>query len=245
MSTPELWTRLQPLTAARIGLPRSGAALATSAVLDLRLAHARARDAVHTVLDTDALQAALGEPVLAGASAAATRRNYLMRPDLGRQLDPEFQTRLATQAGDFDLALVVADGLSALAAQRHATPVWAALRPLLAGWSLAPAVLLRHGRVAAGDRVAQALHARAVLVLIGERPGLSSPDSLGAYLTWAPRPGTHDAQRNCISNIRPEGLAPEAAARKIAWLLQAMRQAGHSGVTLKDDGDRERLADDA
>lgn len=243
MNQPELWRQLQPLTAARIGLPRSGASIATSAVLDLRLAHARARDAVHTALDAEALQAALGLPAVIGMTAAKERRDYLMRPDLGRQLDPAFRDRLAAQAGDFDLVIVLADGLSARAAQDHAAPVMAALLPLLAGWSIAPVVLLRHGRVAAGDQVALALGARCVLVLIGERPGLSSPDSLGAYLTWAPAAGTHDADRNCISNIRPQGLPPEAAAAKIAWLLQAMRQAGHSGVALKDDGERERVSE--
>ena len=241
MNQPELWHQLQPLTAARIGLPRSGASIATSAVLDLRLAHARARDAVHQALDTEALQAALGQPAVVGMTAARTRRDYLMRPDLGRQLDPTFQARLAAQAGNFDLSIVLADGLSARAAQAHAAPLLAALQPLLAGWSQAPVVVLCHGRVAAGDRVALALGARCVLVLIGERPGLSSPDSLGAYLTWAPAAGTHDAQRNCISNIRPQGLPPPEAATKIAWLLQAMRQQGRSGVALKDDGGHERL----
>lgn len=235
---PDLWRQLQPLTAARIGLPRSGASIATGALLDFRLAQAQARDAVHTVLDCAALQAALGQPAIAGMTLATERRDYLMRPDLGRQLDPAFQARLAAQAGTFDLAIVLADGLSARAAQSHAPPLLAALQPLLAGWSLAPLALLRHGRVAAGDQVALALGARCVLVLIGERPGLSSPDSLGAYLTWAPAVGTRDAERNCISNIRPQGLPPAAAARQIAWLLQAMRQAGHSGVALKDDGAR-------
>ena len=241
MTAPDLWGRLQPLTPARIGLPRSGASVGTPALLAFRLDHARARDAVGTALDTDALHQELlpaGLPVLVGHSAAVDRRTYLMRPDLGRRLDEATHVRLAVQAGAFDVAVVVADGLSARAAQSHAAPLLSALLPVLAAarWRVAPLVLLHQGRVAAGDAVAMALGARSVLVLIGERPGLSSPDSLGANLTWAPGPATHDAERNCVSNIRPQGFAPADAARKIAWLLERMRAAGRSGVALKDDG---------
>ncbi len=140
--------------------------------------------------------------------------------------------------------MVLADGLSARAVQDHAPPLLAALLPLLAGWRMAPLVAVRHGRVAVGDAVAAAVGAAAVLVLIGERPGLSAPDSLGAYLTWRPGAGTTDAGRNCVSNIRPAGLPPAAAAGKIAWLLGAMRARGVSGVALKDDApaDAPRLA---
>ncbi|WP_341919309.1 ethanolamine ammonia-lyase subunit EutC [Polaromonas sp. YR568] len=237
----ELWAALRPLTAARIGLPRTGASLATPALLDFRLAHARARDAVGAALDADALQAGLsrllGQPALVCRSAAPDRRSYLMRPDLGRQLDAGSLALLQTSGSRGGLAVVLADGLSAQATQRHALPVLEALLPLLLqtqGWALAPVVVLHHGRVAAGDGVARALQAEAVLVLIGERPGLSSPDSLGAYITWAPGAATSDADRNCVSNIRPQGLAPQAAAAKIAWLLNQMRVQQRSGVALKD-----------
>ncbi|MDI1238753.1 MAG: ethanolamine ammonia-lyase subunit EutC [Polaromonas sp.] len=235
----EMWAALRPLTAARIGLPRTGASLATPALLDFRLAHARARDAVGAALDSDALKAALAAldlPALVCRSATNDRRTYLMRPDQGRQLDQASLALLQASASRGGLAIVLADGLSAQATQSHTLPLLQALLPLLVaqGWAVAPVVLLHNGRVAAGDKVARALQAEAVLVLIGERPGLSSPDSLGAYITWAPGPGTSDADRNCVSNIRPQGLAPEAAAAKIAWLLDQMRKQQRSGVALKD-----------
>ncbi|HQR99113.1 MULTISPECIES: ethanolamine ammonia-lyase subunit EutC [unclassified Polaromonas] len=237
--TAELWAALRPLTAARIGLPRTGASLATPALLDFRLAHARARDAVGAALDTGPLLAGLsllGQPALVCRSAAPDRRSYLMRPDLGRQLDADSLALLQASGLRGGLVVVLADGLSAQATQCHALPVLEALLPLLQtqGWVLAPVVLLHHGRVAAGDAVARALQAEAVLVLIGERPGLSSPDSLGAYITWAPGAATSDADRNCVSNIRTQGLTPQAAAAKIAWLLNQMRVQQRSGVALKD-----------
>ena len=224
------WQRLRGLTAARIGLARSGASLATTPLLAFRLAHAQARDAVHAELDVDALRAELGELLLVH-SAARDRTEYLLRPDLGRHL----ADHTALPRGDYDLAVVLADGLSARAVQDHAPAVVAALRPMLEGWRIAPLVAVQQGRVAAGDAVAVAVGASAVVVLIGERPGLSAPDSLGAYLTWRPQPGTTDAARNCVSNIRPAGLLPGSAAAKIAWLLGAMRSRGLSGVALKDD----------
>jgi ethanolamine ammonia-lyase small subunit len=235
----EMWAALRPLTAARIGLARTGASLTTPVLLDFRLAHARARDAVGAALDDQALQSALaplGRQLVVCRSAATDRRIYLMRPDLGRQLDAESLALLQTSPSPGALAIVLADGLSAQATQSHAAPLLLALLPLLVTqrWDIAQLVLLHNGRVAAGDAVARALHADAVLVLIGERPGLSSPDSLGAYLTWAPGAGTTDADRNCVSNIRPQGLAPDAAAAKIAWLLGQMRAQKHSGVALKD-----------
>ncbi|MDO8387367.1 MAG: ethanolamine ammonia-lyase subunit EutC [Polaromonas sp.] len=234
-----MWAALRPLTAARIGLPRTGASLTTPALLDFRLAHARARDAVGAALDSDDMQAALtalNQPALVCRSAANDRRTYLMRPDLGRQLDAESLALLQSSPSPGGLAVVLADGLSAQATHKHAMPLLQALLPLLAaqGWVIAPIVLLHNGRVAAGDHAARALQADAVLVLIGERPGLSSPDSLGAYMTWAPGAGTSDADRNCVSNIRPQGLAPDAAAGKIAWLLAQMRKQQRSGVALKD-----------
>ena len=202
--------------------------------LELRLAHARARDAVHAPLDEERLRAdlaALGLPVLTVASAVRDRPQYLMRPDLGRQLAPDGGAVLSAQAGGgFDLALVVTDGLSARAVERHAAPLLAALLPQLKadGWRIAPLVIVRQGRVAIGDAVAQLLRARMAAVLIGERPGLSAPDSMGAYLTWQPGPHTTDANRNCISNIRPEGIDPADCGRQ--GFAPAARHAGTRAV---------------
>lgn len=236
-----LWQRLRQLTAARIGLPRSGASLATESLLDFRLSHARARDAVHAALDTDALRAdllPLGLPVLHCRTEAAQRQQYLLRPDLGRRLDADSRDRLASSGHrGLDLCIVVADGLSATAAQHHAAPLLEHLVPLLRdeGWLLAPLVLLEQGRVAAGDDIGEALDVKCMIILVGERPGLTSPDSLGAYMTWMPRVGRTDAERNCVSNIRPQGFALPDAARKIAYLAGRMRAEECSGVRLKDD----------
>lgn len=238
----DAWSRLRGLTAARIGLDRSGASLGTKALLDFRLAHAAARDAVHDVLDdvrlADEARAHM-QPVVVVNSAAPDRRTYLMRPDLGRSLSPAAPAVLAPLAGDYDLAFVVADGLSARAVQSHAVPVLAAALPALRaeGWRMAPLVLVQQGRVAIGDTVAAQLTAGAVAVLIGERPGLSSPDSMGAYLTWRPNPLTTDADRNCISNIHPAAVGYAVAASKLVFLLRAMRARGVSGVRLKDESE--------
>ena len=234
------WTSLQALTAARIGLARSGASLGTAPLLEFRMAHARARDAVHRDLGTLPGLEALGLPVVTVRSQAADRRGYLMRPDLGRALGATAGPTLAVHAGVHDLVIVVADGLSALAVEHHAAPVLKALLPALraGGWALAPLVVAHQARVALGDAVACALGARAVLVLIGERPGLSAPDSLGAYLTWAPAAGTTDANRNCVSSIRPDGLGHQDAAWKLTFLLNRMRAIGGSGVLLKDESER-------
>jgi ethanolamine ammonia-lyase small subunit len=238
-----LWGALRRLTAARIGLQRSGASLATAPLLEFQLAHARARDAVHEPLDAARLAAdlaGLGVPVLDVASAVEDRQRYLLRPDLGRRLAGDAAAALAPHAGDHDVAFVVADGLSARAVQTHAPPVLAGILPALTAedWRIAPLVIVRHGRVAVGDGVAAALGAACVAVLIGERPGLSAHDSMGAYLTWQPDPHTTDAERNCISNIRPEGIGYADAAFKLAHLLRAMRARRVSGVQLKDDSDR-------
>ncbi len=239
----ELWSELRRLTAARIGLKRTGASIATGPALDFQLAHARARDAVHEPLDQMRLAADIGRlevPVLAVASAADDRQRYLMRPDLGRRLAPGAEAVLAPYAGQYDVVFVVTDGLSAGAVQRHAQPVLAGVLPALLadGWQIAPVVIVRHGRVAVGDAVATALLARCVVVLIGERPGLTAPDSMGAYLTWEPGPQTTDANRNCISNIRPDGIGYADAAHKVVHLLRAMRTRRISGVQLKDDSER-------
>jgi ethanolamine ammonia-lyase small subunit len=239
--SPE-WCDLARLTPARIALARAGPAPTTAETLAFALAHARARDAVHTVLDGAALArdlAFLGKPALMVASAAVDRATYLRRPDLGRRLSDAGAALLAGRSGGADLALVLADGLSARAVQAHAPPLLRVLVPRLtaAGLSLAPPVIATQARVALGDQVARLLAASAVAILIGERPGLSAPDSLGVYLTWAPGPTTTDADRNCVSNIRPEGLAPEAGAERLAWLILEARRRGQTGVALKDESD--------
>ncbi len=178
--------------------------------------------------------------MLTVASAAPDRQCYLMRPDLGRRLGPEGEAVLSPYAGRYEVAFVIADGLSARAVQAHGHPVLAgALLELQAdGWRVAPLVIARHGRVALGDAIAARLGADSVAVLIGERPGLTAPDSMGAYLTWQPRPGATDADRNCVSNIRPEGIGYVDAAFKLVRLLRNMRERQLSGVLLKDDSDR-------
>lgn len=239
-----IWARLARLTPARIGLGRAGSGQTTRSVLGFGLAHAQARDAVHTPLDAEAIRAgieALGLPTLAAASRAEDRATYLRRPDLGRSLARTSRDALAAAPGEtHDLALVVADGLSARAIHENAVPFLEAFRPRAdeAGWRLAPVVVATQARVALGDAVGEALRARAVAVLIGERPGLSSPDSLGIYLTFGPRPGRSDAERNCISNVRAAGLAPDKAAFRLAWLLDQALARGLTGVHLKDESDR-------
>jgi ethanolamine ammonia-lyase small subunit len=237
------WAGLRQLTAARIGLRRSGASLATAPLLDFRLAHAQARDAVHQALDAAGLSAqlaTLGVGVITVASAAADRQRYLMRPDLGRRLAPGAPALMAPHAGSYDVAFVVADGLSARAVETHARPVLAGTLTALEAehWRIAPLVIALHGRVAIGDAIATLLGADCAAVLIGERPGLTAPHSMGAYLTWQPHAGTTDADRNCISNIRPEGIGYADAAFKLAHLLRSMRTQRRSGVKIKDDSDR-------
>ncbi|MDN2708403.1 ethanolamine ammonia-lyase subunit EutC [Janthinobacterium sp. SUN118] len=234
------WQALRAHTAARIALGRRGVSVPTGAQLAFQLAHAQARDALHLELDGDALARALLEQGLSSVqlhSAAATRAVYLQRPDLGRRLDDVSRARLAACATGVDLALVAADGLSALAVQRHAAPFLAALRERLAleAWTLSPLHIVAQGRVAIGDEIGELLQARAVLVLIGERPGLSSPDSLGLYLTWAPKVGLLNERRNCISNVRPQGLAYAQAAYRLHYLLSQAFARQLSGVALKDE----------
>jgi ethanolamine ammonia-lyase small subunit len=238
-----LWNTLRSLTAARIGLKRAGASLATAPLLEFQLAHARARDAVHEALDCGRLSedlATLGLPVLTLLSEAEDRQRYLMRPDLGRRLSHGAFAELARHAAVYDIAFVVCDGLSARAVQNHATPVLTAVVADLRKDDLrfAPITVVRNGRVAIGDAIATVLGATCVVVLIGERPGLSAPDSMGAYLTWRPGAATTDAERNCVSNIRPDGVGYDAAAFKVTYLLRAMRTRQLSGVALKDDSDR-------
>jgi ethanolamine ammonia-lyase small subunit len=245
------WDGLKRFTDARIALGRAGHSLPTAAHLNFQLAHAQARDAVHLPLDTlgvaDSIQSA-GLPTLQLHSAAVDRTTYLQRPDLGRRLDDPSRQTLAqwstsvTGHAGFDVAFVIVDGLSALAIHQNAAPLLAAVIARLRGdaaqaWWIAPVALVQQGRVAIGDEVGLALHARAVVVFIGERPGLSSPDSLGIYITWAPQPGTTDAQRNCISNVRPAGLSVDAAAAKLHHLLTQSRALQLTGIGLKDETD--------
>ncbi len=234
------WHALAALTPARVALGRTGGALPTARHLELQLAHARARDAVWHALDAAALADTLGaggRAVVCVRSAARDRREFLQRPDRGRRLEPADGAALAGLAlaapDAWDLAVVVGDGLAALAAARHAPALLDALaRVLPEGWRVAPVVVAEQARVALGDAVGAALGARAVVVMLGERPGMSAPDSLGVYVTWAPRPGRTDAERNCVSNVRPEGLAYARAADTVAWLLRESRRRGLTGVAL-------------
>ena len=236
------WARLRRHTPARIGLKRAGSGLATREHLSFQLAHARARDAVHDALDAapllDGLRAR-GLDALHLASAAGERRTYLLRPDLGRRLDERSRDRLDACARGHDLVLVLADGLSARAVQLHALPLIDAALPELRQqqWRIGPALVVEQGRVAIGDEIGAALDAAIVAVLIGERPGLTSPDSLGVYLTWAPAIGRQDSERNCLSNIRPEGMGYGEAAAKLVYLLGEARRRRFTGVALKDEAE--------
>jgi len=239
----DLWARLREITPARIGLGRVGASLPTQALLDFELAHARARDAVQAGFDAEALARELrvggfGEPAIV-ASQARDRMEYLLRPDLGRALDAKSREKLKESRGDgCELALVIADGLSAVAPARHATPLLREfLTALGSNRNKVTVVVANRGRVALGDEIGALLRAEAVVVLIGERPGLSSPDSLGVYLTWAARVGRTDAERNCISNVRPEGLPYQDAAKRLVYLVCEARRLKRSGVALKDDSE--------
>lgn len=218
---------LRRFTPARVGIGRAGHSLPTSELLRFELDHARARDAVHEPLDP----ASLGVPHVLLHSAAPDRSTYLRRPDLGRRL----AAGARLERGDYDAAFVIVDGLSAPAVHRHAVPLWNAVAPKLEGWRLAPLTVVLQGRVAIGDEIGERLGARLAVVLIGERPGLTSPDSLGVYVTWDPRPGRTDAERNCISNIRTEGLGYDAAAGTLVFLMNAARRRRISGVALKDE----------
>ena len=237
----EPWAELRALTAARIALPRAGASLATAPQLDLRLAHARARDAVHAQLDEARLVeelAALTLPVLAVASAAADRTHYLMRPDLGRRLDDAARETVVRQcSAAADVQVVIGDGLS-VAAVAAQVP---ALLPLLEaetrrrGWTFGRPFAVRYCRVGVLDDVGELLDAAVVVLLIGERPGLATAESLSAYLAYRPRAGHTDAQRNLISNIHARGVPPEAAAPRVLALADKMRQMQTSGVAVKED----------
>jgi ethanolamine ammonia-lyase small subunit len=239
-SSRSIWD-LRKLTPARVGLGRAGASMPTSALLEFTLDHARARDAVHTAFDVPAMIKGLGDlglEAVAVSSRVRDRKDYLRRPDLGRALDPASQDLLANRSGrSCELAIVIGDGLSPTAVHAHAVELVRSLMPRLAadGIAIGHAVVASGARVALGDEIGALLGARMIAVLIGERPGLSAPDSLGAYLTFAPRAGLTDAERNCVSNIHRSGLGYGEAASKIAWLVREGLARGVTGVALKDE----------
>ncbi|HLJ13949.1 MAG TPA: ethanolamine ammonia-lyase subunit EutC [Bryobacteraceae bacterium] len=240
MVTEDPWRRLRAFTPARIALGRAGNAIPTAELLAFQLAHAQARDAVHLPLDVAGTISQLQTrnlPSVSLHSAARDRLKYLLRPDLGRQLDQESRARLPQ--GRYDAVFIVADGLSALAVHRHAVCLLDAILPKLAGWQLAPVCVVEQGRVAIGDEIGERVGAALAVMLIGERPGLSAPDSLGVYLTYGPRVGATDAQRNCISNIREQGLSYGAAAERLFYLMTEARRRKLSGIGLKDDSRRQ------
>ncbi|KAA8701017.1 MULTISPECIES: ethanolamine ammonia-lyase subunit EutC [Pseudomonas] len=247
------WLELRRLTPARIALGRTGTSIPTGAQLDFQFAHAQARDAVHLPFDHAGLSSQMaerGRDSLLLHSAAPDRHSYLQRPDLGRRLSDESAQTLRDYAlanpGGVDLAVVVADGLSALAVHKHTVPFLTRMEEQThaEGWSLSPVILVEQGRVAVADEIGQLLGAKMVVILIGERPGLSSPDSLGLYFTYNPKVGLTDAYRNCISNVRLEGLSYGMAAHRLLYLMREACRRQLSGVNLKDEAQVQTLETD-
>jgi len=241
--TPNNWRQLRQYTDARIGLGRAGTSLPTREMLSFQLDHAQARDAVHLPLDTEQLMAALAERfplALRLHSAVHDRGEYLRRPDLGRRLDSDSQDTLhSLNSQAWDISISIVDGLSSRAIHEQALPFLDVLLPRLEAMNLSigPVALVEQGRVAIGDPIGEALHARMSIVLIGERPGLSSPDSMGIYYTWGAHTGSMDSERNCISNVRPKGQSYEAAAKLLEYLIREALVLKASGVVLKDDSE--------
>jgi ethanolamine ammonia-lyase small subunit len=246
LAMPDPWRALTRWTSARIGLGRAGASMPTQTNLDFQRDHAQARDAIHAALDVIGLETQLqqaGFRVIQAWSMARERREYLCRPDLGRSIAPECVEDLrSAKKVEGLLTVVVADGLSSIAAETSAVALLRSLRERLGNWVLDDVVIATQARVALADGVGELRGAEAVLMLIGERPGLSSPDSLGAYLTYQPRVGRTDAERNCVSNIRPRGLATEEAASRLVRLLNGARALKASGVALKDSFESDGLS---
>lgn len=243
MTELDPWSRFRAATRARIGLGRAGDSLPTRALLEFQLAHARARDAVHGSVDFAALaQGLAGREVIDVHSAAPDRATYLRRPDLGRRLSESSRATLTNKGGwpkePCDVVFIIADGLSAAAIADHAIPMLNACLERLPGWNVAPIVLARQARVALGDDIGALMGARLSVVLIGERPGLSVANSLGLYLTWAPRPGLRDSQRNCISNIHADGLGYGPAADTLTGLMAEAVRLKLTGIDLKEDAVR-------
>lgn len=244
------WQALKQFTDARIALGHAGVSLPTKPLLEFQLAHAQARDAVHTAMDSQRIAAhfhSYNSHIV--CSAANNRSTYLQRPDLGRVLNDESRQRLQSPANSAhtasDLTIVIADGLSATAMNRNAIPFTDALLNQLQNElpqiNIGAVIIAEQARVALGDDIASLLNSRAVVVLIGERPGLSSPDSLGIYFTQNPQPGLTDERRNCISNVREAGLSYDDAARRLLYLLNEGQRLGTSGVSLKDRSDDQPL----
>jgi ethanolamine ammonia-lyase small subunit len=239
------WGKLRQYTNARIALGRSGTSLPTKPHLEFQLAHARARNAVHHELNVEELRDALktrGHETVLLHSGAENRPVYLQRPDKGRRLDPASRLSLSERARPvtpYDVVFAIGDGLSALAIEENAARFLDVMLPALrtGGWNVAPLVIVKEARVAVGDEIGEVLNAAMVVMLIGERPGLSSPDSMGIYMTLNPRTGLTDEARNCISNVRPEGLSYEHAAHKLNYLMTEARRRGLSGVNLKDEAE--------
>ena len=237
-----LWDRMRRFTPARIGIEPTGVSQPTDAHLQFQWDHAQARDAIHSALDVAGLSSEmemLGLGTLLLHSEAAEREEYLQQPGRGRRLDTASRAALGASPGKWDVVFVIADGLSATAVNYHTAPLLEAVLPTLRGegWKIGPVTLIEQGRVAVGDAVAAGLGAEMVVVLIGERPGLSSPDSLGVYLTWRPGPDTVDSARNCLSNVRPEGLPYPIAAARLLYLMRESRRRRLSGVALKEEAD--------
>lgn len=231
---------LKQFTPARIGLGRVGSGIPLKAFQEFKLAHAHARDAVYSELDVDGLTEKLKQfelPILHLHSAAAYRAQYLQRPDLGRKLNEQSAEEIKDYGSPCDVAVIIADGLSATAVNDNTVPLLKLLLPVLRSEKLrlSSLVLVKQGRVAIADEIAHALGAKLSLILIGERPGLSAADSVGAYITYAPKPGLTDESRNCISNIRPQGLSSAAAAKKIFYIIHEAFKRKLTGVNLKDN----------
>jgi ethanolamine ammonia-lyase small subunit len=234
------WAVLRGYTAARVGLGRAGDAVPTGRLLEFEMAHAMARDAVHTAVDFESVRGQLpGLVTVAVRSAAPDRAAYLRQPDLGRRLAAGCAVSSGSGlsgSGGCDVVFVIADGLSARAVHDHGAPMLRTVLAGLEGWVVGPVVLATQARVALGDEIGERLGAGLVVVLIGERPGLSAADSLGIYLTAAPRVGRRDNERNCISNVHPpDGLGYRAASAKLIHLMTEARRLGITGVGLKDD----------
>ncbi|MDT3401780.1 ethanolamine ammonia-lyase subunit EutC [Mucilaginibacter terrae] len=234
------WQNLQQYTAARIALGRTGNSIPLKQSLELKLAHAHARDAIYSHMDVEGLSQAVKAyhvPVINVHSCAELREQYLQRPDLGRLLQEQSIQNLQASAGDYDICVILADGLSAEALNENAVPLLNLVLPLLkeAGYKLSPIIFAQQARVALADHVGHHLGAKFSIIFIGERPGLSAADSIGAYLTYNPKPGLTDEARNCVSNIRPQGLPFEVAAQKIFYLVQEAFRLKLTGVNLKDN----------
>lgn len=239
------WQKLRSLTSARIGLSKAGGSLTTKAMLAFRKDHALARDAVWAELDVESLSEnlkSLGLNVQTLSSQANSRETYIKQPELGRSLSQKSAWELGrVKKEKFDLSISIADGLSALAIERHAVNFLKEFLPLISQFSIAPISIIKQGRVAISDEIGERLKAKLSIILIGERPGLTSPDSLGIYLTYQPKAGNTDEKRNCISNIRNGGLSYEFAANKLAFLVTESMRRKLSGVDLKDTFDHKQI----